>query len=188
MPKPKKRIGLQKDFSKIFDGVWVPERPGKEQVQADKAAEDGGRPVETPVSDAKEHGVGTPVRAEAEHNKPAASSEEHGSTGEMPASKEPGRAAGGPTLDKQGRDDDMATLQEHNREIERIMASMKCPKGFVCYRSGFRDLCKVTTAGEGKIIECSPENRGPCVYRFSFAGRVFCKCALRYYIARNLKR
>jgi hypothetical protein len=106
----------------------------------------------------------------------------------MPASKEPDRNADGATLDKQGRYDDRAILREHNREIEKIMASMKCPKGFVCYRSGFKDMCKVNSVGEGKIIECSPENRGPCVYRFSFAGRVFCKCALRYYIARNLNR
>jgi hypothetical protein len=183
MSKPKKRIGLQKDFSKIFDGVWVPQRPGQEQVQAN-----GGRAVETPISDDKERGVGTSMSAEQESAIRTAPSEGHGFAGGMPAFKVPDRTAGGATLDKQVRDDDAATLREHYREIEKIMASMKCPKGFVCYRSGFRDLCKVNSVGEGKIIECSPENRGPCVYRFSFAGRVFCKCALRYYIARNLKR
>jgi len=188
MSKPKKRIGLQKDFSKIFDGVWVPQRPGKEQVQANEVAQDRSHPVSMPVSDEKEHGVGTSMSAEQESAIRTAPSEGHGFAGRMPASKEPDRTADGSSSGKQGHYDDMATLRQHNREIEKIMASMKCPKGFVCYRSGFKDMCKVNSVGEGKIIECSPENRGPCVYRFSFAGRVFCKCALRYYIARNLNR
>jgi len=188
MSKSKKKIGLQKDFSKIFDGVWVPQRPGKEQVPTDEAAQDRSRAVETPASDDKALGFGNSAAPGPERAIPATAAEEHRPAGGMPASKEADRAAVGPAPAEQGQDGDTATLREHYREIERIMASMKCPKGFVCYKSGFRDLCKVTTVGEGKIIECSPENRGPCVYRFSFAGRVFCKCALRYYIARNLNR
>ena len=188
MSKSKKKIGLQKDFSKIFDGVWVPQRPGREQARADEAAQEQSRAVETPASDDKKHGAGTAMPPEQERTIRTAASEEHRLAGGIPASKEADLAAVGPAPAEQGQNGDTATLREHYREIERIMASMKCPKGFVCYRSGFRDLCKVTTVGEGKIIECSPENRGPCVYRFSFAGRVFCKCALRYYVARNLKR
>ena len=65
---------------------------------------------------------------------------------------------------------------------------MKCSKGFICCTSGFEDLCKVKNVGEGKIVECSPENQGPCTYRFTFTGKIFCKCPLRHYIARILKR
>ncbi|MBN2272428.1 MAG: hypothetical protein JXN61_17585 [Sedimentisphaerales bacterium] len=188
MSRPKKRIGLQKDFSKIFDGVWVPQRPGREQFEADKVVQDQSPAGETPVSDEKGPDVETPAPTKQEPRTRDATSEGHNSTVEIPASKEAHRAGGGPNPAKQGQNGDTATLREHYREIEKIMTSMKCAKDFVCYRSGLTDLCKVTTVGEGKVIECSPENRGPCVYRFSFAGRIFCKCALRYYIARNLNR
>ncbi len=119
MAKPKQRAGLQKDFSAIFQGVWIPKKPRRRQAEEPAAA------------------------------------------------------------------------QEHERqinEIEQIISSMKCSKDFACFKSGFQNLCKIKVIGDGKIIECSPENDFPCEYRFSFMDRTFCKCELRYYIARNLNK
>ncbi len=140
MPKGKKRIGLQKDFSIIFEGVWVPPKPHKEEARTEPAAREQGHAGEAPLSDDQDHAP------------------------------------------------DTAISNEQIREIERIMDSMKCLKGFICYKSGFEQLCKVKNVGEGGIIECSPENQGPCTYRFTFTGKIFCKCPLRHYIARNLNR
>ena len=115
----KRRSGLQKDFSAIFDGVWVPKKP--------------------------------------EPRPPA----------EVPTPEE---------------------YRKQMEQMERIMASMTCSKGFECVKSGFKKLCKVENIGDGKVIGCSPENKGPCEYRFAFMGRSFCKCELRYYIAQHLKK
>ena len=152
MPKGKKRIGLQKDFSTIFEGVWVPPKPHAEEARTEPTAQEQDHAVETPISDEQQHTDDTAAVDDQEH-------------------------AGDTTISN-----------EQIREIERIMGSMKCLKGFICYTSGFKDLCKVKNLGEGKVIECLPENQGPCTYRFTFTGKIFCKCPLRHYIARNLNR
>lgn len=115
----KRRAGLQKEFSVIFDGVWVPKRQ----------------------------------RAKEFFDAPA-SEEQH----------------------------------QQTKQIEQIIGSMKCSKDFECFKSGFQKLCKVNVIGDGKVVECSPENRGKCEFRFSFLGNSLCKCELRYYIARNLNK
>jgi hypothetical protein len=74
------------------------------------------------------------------------------------------------------------------REMEQIARRIRCSKDFQCYKSGFEKLCKAKIVGDGKMVECSPENEGSCEFRFSFAKKSFCKCPLRYYIAKNLKR
>jgi len=119
MPKDKQRVGLQKNFAAIFDGVWVPKKPNTK------------------------------------------------------------------------RPHDALTAQEYQQqtaEIEQIIGSMKCAKNFECFKSGFQTLCKVKNIGNGKIIECSPENHHSCEFRFSFTRKTFCKCPLRYYIAKNLNK
>ncbi len=127
MPKNRQRSGLQKDFSAIFQGVWIPKR--------NRAA----RPAQAP-------------------NPP-----------------------------EQGRQTEQ-NRTEHIKQIEQIINSMTCSKGFECFKSGFENLCKAKIVGDGKIIECSPENKRPCEYRFSFVDKSFCKCRLRYYIATNLNK
>jgi hypothetical protein len=78
--------------------------------------------------------------------------------------------------------------QEHTRRIKEIIARMKCQKDFECFTSGYARLCKAKIVGEGNLVECSPENRQSCEFRFCFVGRSFCKCPLRYYIAKNLNK
>jgi hypothetical protein len=127
MPKNRQRFGLQKDFSAIFQGVWIPKRT--------RAA----RPAQAP-------------------NPP-----------------------------EQGRQTEQ-NQTEHIEQIEQIINSMTCSKGFDCFKSGFENLCKAKIVGDGKTIECSPENKRPCEYRFGFVDKSFCKCRLRYYVARNFNK
>ena len=37
--------------------------------------------------------------------------------------------------------------QDHQKEIERIIGQLKCPKDFVCYKSEFETLCQVKDIG-----------------------------------------
>jgi len=83
---------------------------------------------------------------------------------------------------------DQADLTEHIGQIEKIIGSMTCSKGFDCFKSGFENLCRAKIVGDGKIIECSPENRQSCEHRFGFMDKTFCKCRLRHYIAKNLNK
>lgn len=127
MPKNRQRSGLQKDFSAIFQGVWIPKKT--------RAA----RPAQAP-------------------NPP-----------------------------EQGRQTEQNQM-EHIEQIKQIISSMTCSKGFDCFKSGFENLCKAKIVGGGKTIECSPENKRPCEYRFGFVDKSFCKCRLRYYVARNFNK
>jgi hypothetical protein len=127
MPKNRQRSGLQKDFSAIFQGVWIPKKT--------RAA----RPAQA-------------------QNPP-----------------------------EQGRQTEQKQT-EHIEQIEQIISSMTCSKGFECFKSGFKNLCKAKIVGDGKIIECSPENKRPCEYRFCFVDKSFCKCRLRYYVAMNFNK
>lgn len=77
---------------------------------------------------------------------------------------------------------------EQIEQIVQITRSMKCSKDFDCYKSGFEKLCKIKNIGDGKVIECSPKNQGPCEYRFTFMGKDLCKCELRHYIARTFNK
>jgi len=200
MPKGKKRIGLQKDFSTIFEGVWVPSKPHKEEARTEPTAQEQDHAVETPVSDEQDRtpdtpafneadqAIETPIPEEQDHAIENPTAREQEPAIETPVSDEEEHTADTAAIDEQEHAGDTAISNEQIREIERIMDSMKCPKDFVCYKSGFKNLCKVKNVGEGKIIECSPENQGPCMYRFTFTGKIFCKCPLRHHIARNLKR
>jgi len=114
---PKYRVGLQKDFSEIFDGVWIPKR-----------------------------------------------------TREKKPTTAPGQK------------------QQQQRQIENIIAAMKCAKDFQCCKSGFMNLCKAKLVADTGLVECSPENQQDCEFRISFMDRTFCKCQLRCYIAKNLHK
>ena len=186
MSKSKKRSGLQKDFSTIFDGVWIPPKPHQQQDQPEQADKDRDNAVPTPTHSEQEQAVETPTPDEKDRAVDIPAFNEPDQAIETPIADEQQYEGDAPAPDKQEQAEDTATIEGHRRKIKEIISSMKCPKGFVCYKSDFRNLCKVVNVGEGKIIECSPVNQGPCVYRFAFMDKIFCKCPLRYYIARNL--
>ena len=92
---PKCRVGLQKDCSTIFEGVWIPRRPRNRQ----------------PVV----------------------------------------------TLNNEQKD-----------RIAKIISKMKCSKDFECYRKGFRNMCKTRISPPDNLVECSPENKMQCEFKFAF--------------------
>ena len=82
----------------------------------------------------------------------------------------------------------MEIIQENKTQIEEIISGMECPKDFVCYESGFENLCKVKIFQDGELVECLDESSQSCKFGFHFGLGYFCRCPLRRYIAQNFNR
>ena len=77
---------------------------------------------------------------------------------------------------------------ETNRQIEEIIRQIKCDKDFQCCKSGFEDICEAKDIGLPDSVKCLSKHPGDCEYAFAFGDSYFCKCPLRVYIAKNLKK
>ena len=82
----------------------------------------------------------------------------------------------------------MQILDKHSQEIERIIATSKCPIDFACYRSQFEGICKAEDAGLDGFAYCleEAEDAQRCRFSLSFGYRYLCKCRLRIYAARHM--
>jgi len=74
------------------------------------------------------------------------------------------------------------------KEIEQIIAELDCPKDFICYKSGFSNLCRAEDIGLERYLECFGESSEECAFLLSYANVRFCDCPLRFYIAKKLKK
>jgi hypothetical protein len=74
-----------------------------------------------------------------------------------------------------------------NKEIEEIIDGLKCPKDFICYKSGFKKLCKVEDTGLESFLVCLNDLAIDCKFSVNFSHVYFCQCPLRMYICRKLK-
>ena len=61
-------------------------------------------------------------------------------------------------------------------------------KDFICYKSGFSNLCRAEDIGLEPYLECFDESSEECAFLLSFANVRFCDCPLRLYIAKKLKK
>jgi hypothetical protein len=77
--------------------------------------------------------------------------------------------------------------QEHKTNIERIMGSLSCPKSFQCYNTHFEVLCHARDIGLYRFVECLEEDPEKCPFSISL-GVTYCKCPVRVYIAKQLKK
>lgn len=71
--------------------------------------------------------------------------------------------------------------------IESIITVIECPKDFICYYSGFNNICNAKDIGIESFVECL-EKKKECKFSFRFALIYLCKCPVRVYIAKKLKR
>jgi hypothetical protein len=79
--------------------------------------------------------------------------------------------------------------REIRKQIEEIMDVLKCPKEFICYTSGFRNLCKAKDIGLESFVMCLMTPDSPaCRFSVDFGGAFFCQCPLRVHICRKLKK
>lgn len=73
-------------------------------------------------------------------------------------------------------------------QVKEIMAAIECPKDFECYKSGFEKIGKVKNLEAENLCVCLEENAQSCKFSFSYGNVYFCKCPLRLYIAKKLKK
>ena len=71
--------------------------------------------------------------------------------------------------------------------IKRIMKKTVCVKDYRCYSSGFTDLCKAEYIGMDSYILCV-DNIQQCNFSMFFVDEYLCKCPVRIYIAKELKK
>ena len=83
----------------------------------------------------------------------------------------------------------MQITEKHQQEIEDIMADIECPKGFICYHSHFKQVCRAKDIGLDEYVDCSGESTSTllCPFILSFGNRFMCRCPLRIYLVKKLK-
>jgi len=73
-------------------------------------------------------------------------------------------------------------------KIKKIIDDIECPRDFECYKSGFEYLSEIKDIGLNSFLECVDKKANGCVFSVSFGESIFCRCPLRLYIAKELKK
>ena len=76
--------------------------------------------------------------------------------------------------------------EDVKRELEKMIGSISCPKGFICYKSGLTALCKAEDVGMKSFLKCLEDNPTDCVFSIGYGYSYYCKCPLRVYLAKRL--
>ena len=76
----------------------------------------------------------------------------------------------------------------YKKNIEKIISKMQCTKDIKCYESNFENLCKAEDRGLSYFLVCLEEKPQNCSFSLFFGKEYYCKCPLRFYIARELKK
>jgi hypothetical protein len=80
------------------------------------------------------------------------------------------------------------TERINKKQIEEIIRGMSCPKDFVCYKSGFENLCNAEDIWQDSFLKCREDNPRECVFSRIFGHAYYCECPLRVYIAKTLRK
>ena len=76
----------------------------------------------------------------------------------------------------------------NKKKIKEIMKDKKCLKKYICLKSEFEYLCKAKDMGYDNFLECLEKNSAECTFALSFGHGHLCKCPLRIYIAKEMKK
>ena len=80
-------------------------------------------------------------------------------------------------------------LNEQDRsKCNEIMRQMQCSKSFMCIGSDFGNLCRARDLGPEDYVECLEDYPALCEFSSPFGNIRLCKCELRVYIAKKLKK
>ena len=74
------------------------------------------------------------------------------------------------------------------REAVGIVGDLKCPRGFQCYKSNYKVLCKAGVNGNQDILHCLEEEPDECIFSLSVKGTYYCQCPLRNHIAKRFEK
>ena len=79
-------------------------------------------------------------------------------------------------------------VKQRKPKLEDIVGELQCPINFRCYKSKYKDLCKAKDIGMESFLVCLEKNPQKCKFSFAFGFKYFCKCPLRVFISKELKR
>jgi hypothetical protein len=88
-------------------------------------------------------------------------------------------------LIKAGGEKRKMTMEEHKKEMEKIMAEMKCPKDFECCKLGSNEPSRTRDIGIKSFLECLGEGPQGCKFSLSFGYSWFCRCPLQLHLAKK---
>jgi hypothetical protein len=74
------------------------------------------------------------------------------------------------------------------KKIKKIIDNIECTKDFKCYKSEFEHLCEMKDLGMDSFLKCVDKEATSCTFAIFFGGAYCCRCPLRIYIAKELKR
>ena len=77
---------------------------------------------------------------------------------------------------------------EDRKKIDEIMAGMQCPKNFKCAECGFELLCEAEDTGLEGYLKCLDKSPWACSFAVPFGRKHFCRCPLRVYLSKELKK
>jgi hypothetical protein len=78
--------------------------------------------------------------------------------------------------------------QHLDKHVKEIMSGVMCPKGFMCYKEGFKNLSKARDVGLEGFLECLELRTRECSFSTPYGSVFYCSCPLRVYIAKNLEK
>ena len=78
--------------------------------------------------------------------------------------------------------------QDLKKELREIIGDLKCPKDFKCCTEGLENLCKARDVGLESHILCMEKNPTQCEFAAPFGSKYFCRCPLRIYMVKKLKK
>ncbi|MFC1888916.1 hypothetical protein ACFL4G_04080 [Thermodesulfobacteriota bacterium] len=74
------------------------------------------------------------------------------------------------------------------KKIQEIIGDMECPYAFRCAEAGFAELCETQDVSLDRYLLCLEEAPQNCKFHLSFGESHFCRCPLRVYLAKELKK
>ena len=77
--------------------------------------------------------------------------------------------------------------ESRQTKIKKIIKQIECSKNFQCYESKFKDLCRAKDIGLKSFLLCLEENRD-CNFAIYFIDEYLCKCPLRVFAAKEMKK
>jgi hypothetical protein len=79
-------------------------------------------------------------------------------------------------------------IVKNRKELQGIIKDLSCSKDFRCYKSGFQELCKARDVGMQTFVACLEKHPDDCPFSFSLYGAPYCRCPIRVYVNKKLKK
>jgi len=75
-----------------------------------------------------------------------------------------------------------------DKKLKEMIGSIKCPKDFICYKSGFETLCKAEDVGKKSVLLCLEEKPEECKFSLPIGLKYYCQCPIRVFIRKKYNK